>query len=88
MDLSQLNPEELEALKSTIDEELSNRSGQMMEDLDRLLDDVREMRARLGISKAIVLKRLFPVVEGGKRGGRKQEQEAAEGQDHEENPAE
>lgn len=75
MDLSQLNPEELAALKSTIDEELSNRSGQMMEDLDRLLAEVREMRERIGISKAMVLKNLFPVVEGGKRGRPKNEVE-------------
>ena len=75
MDLSQLNPEELSALKSTIDEELSNRSGQMMEELDRLLAEVRERRARIGISKASVLKRLFPVIEGNKRGRPKTEVE-------------
>lgn len=71
MDLSNLGQEELVVLKSQIDSEMIHRSGKMMDDFDNLLNEVRTIRERIGLSKASTISRLFPVAEGSRRGRRK-----------------
>jgi hypothetical protein len=84
MDLSNLGPEELVVLKSQIDSEMIHRSGKMMDDLDDLLNEVRTIRERIGLSKASTISRLFPVTEGSRRGRRRRKK--VEVQSTEESP--
>lgn len=57
IDLSQMKVDELEQLKATIDAEVESRHSKLMDELDELLKNIKQLRITIGISKSALLKR-------------------------------